>query len=75
MTCGSTLEDYKSGEKYETSLKVVNDIAERGIKMITDLANVITTDPKQPQYILQAIDYNRQKFTKAFIFTKACLNG
>ena len=40
--------------------------------MMSDFANIITTDSKQREYHLQAVEYNRQKF---FSFSKACLNG
>jgi hypothetical protein len=53
------------------SLKVVNDIAERGVKMMSDFANVITTDKMQREHLLQAVEHHRQKFES---FGKSCLN-
>ena len=40
--------------------------------MMSDFANIITTDSKQREYLLQAVEYNRQKFSS---FSKACLNS
>ena len=37
------------------SLKVVNDVAERGVKLITDFNNLFTKDEEQKQYILQVV--------------------
>ena len=64
-------QEFKSAEKYVTSLKVVNDIAERGVKMISDFANVITTNSEQREMLLQAVEHNRKKYDS---FKKACLN-
>ncbi len=52
-------------------LRVVNGIAERGVKMISDFANVITTDPEQREYLLHAVEYNRRRFES---FKKQTLN-
>ena len=55
-------DDYKKAVEYVTNLKVVNDVAERGVKIMSNFANVITTDPKQGEYLLQAVEYNRRRF-------------
>ncbi|KAK8396598.1 hypothetical protein O3P69_004938 [Scylla paramamosain] len=64
-------EDYKKALEYVRNLRVVNDIAERGVKMMSDFANVITTDPKQREYLFHAVEYNRQRFES---FKKQTLN-
>ncbi|KAG0723598.1 hypothetical protein GWK47_042397 [Chionoecetes opilio] len=55
-------DDYSKALEYVSSVKVVNDIAERGVKMMTDFANIITTDSQQKQYLLQTVEYNRERF-------------
>ena len=53
------------------SLKVINDIAERGVKMMSDFTNVITIDKKQREHLLQAVEHHRQNFEN---LRKSCLN-
>ena len=65
------MEDFQVADTYVKSLKVVNDIAERGVKMMSDYANKITTDNNQRQHLLQAVEYHRHRFTS---FKKDCLN-
>ncbi|KAK8384675.1 hypothetical protein O3P69_014328 [Scylla paramamosain] len=55
-------EDYKKALEHVRNLRVVNDIVERGVKMMSDFANVITTDPKQREYLIHAVEYNRRRF-------------
>ncbi|KAG0727483.1 hypothetical protein GWK47_003996 [Chionoecetes opilio] len=51
-------DDYSKPLEYVSNVKVVNDIAERGVKMMTDFANIITIDFQQKQYLLQTVEYN-----------------
>jgi len=39
--------DFKIAERFAQSVKVVNDTHKRGIKLISDFATIITTDPVQ----------------------------
>ena len=64
-------EYYKTAYNFVTTLKVVNDIAERGVKMMADFANTITTNAELRQHLLQAVEYNRQQFDN---FKKRTLN-
>ena len=43
-------------------LRVVNDTAERGGKLITDYNSGITKDEEQPQYLLQVVTECLAKF-------------
>ena len=43
------------------NLKVVNDVAERGVKLATDFSDIITTDEEQMQYLLQVVEDSRLK--------------
>ena len=44
------------------SLKVVNDVAERGVKLITDFNNLLTKDEEQKQYVLQVVHKCRKLY-------------
>jgi hypothetical protein len=44
-----------------THMKVVNDIAERGVKLIEDYNKIITNDEQQKQYLLQVVSNYRKK--------------
>ena len=41
------------------TVKVVNDCAERGIKMISDYALILTNDEDMRVRMLQGVEYNR----------------
>jgi len=45
-----------------TGLKVVNDTAERGVKLIQDFNSCLTKDEEQRQYLLQVVSECRHIF-------------
>lgn len=49
----SSSNDYKNGEDIIQKLKVVNDAAERGIKLIEEFEQKVTRDENQKQFLLQ----------------------
>jgi hypothetical protein len=52
---------FQNGLKVVSSLKVVNDCAERGVKLITDYLQAgHTKDEKQLQYLLQVVKKHRE---------------
>jgi hypothetical protein len=57
-----------SNEQFQKALcimkqiPVVNDVAERGIKLIEDYNNKITKDEYQKQYLLQVVSDYRKKY-------------
>ena len=55
-------EEFKRFEHFVTNLKVVNDCAERSIKDISEFKNS-SKDPDQREYILQVVEYHRNKFS------------
>jgi hypothetical protein len=63
--------DYQISNKFVKSVKVVNDPAERGIKLISDFATHISTDPDQQAALLQGVEKHRRDFPS---FTKKVLN-
>ena len=42
---------YKEAEKFVCTVKVVNDTAERGVKLISEFATIITSDPEQGEWL------------------------
>ena len=64
-------DSFKAVEQFVQSVKVVNDVAERGVKMMADFATVITTNQEQRNQLLQVVELHRRKFDS---FKKSTLN-
>ena len=47
-----------------TNLKIVNDIAERGVKLVTDYAPIITNNEDQKQALYQVVEEQRRILPK-----------
>ena len=62
---------YQEMKSFVNSVKVVNDAAERGVKLNTDYAAILTDDPQQRERILQADEDHRKRFPE---FSKAALS-
>jgi len=54
--------DFCIAERFVRTVKVVNDTAERGIRLISDFATSITTDPMQQFALLQAVERHRRLY-------------
>uniref|UniRef100_A0A8D8VWA4 Uncharacterized protein n=1 Tax=Cacopsylla melanoneura TaxID=428564 RepID=A0A8D8VWA4_9HEMI len=54
--------NYIKGLKIAKSLKVVNDVAERGVKLITDFNTLLTKDEEQKQFLLQVVSKCRKLY-------------
>lgn len=55
-------EDYIEIQQNLAKLQVVNDHAERAVKLFSDFNNKLTKDEKQKQYLMQVISKYRQNF-------------
>lgn len=55
-------EDYKAARKIVHSMRVVNDIAERGVALIEEYNKLITINEEQKQYLLLVVKQHRQKY-------------
>ena len=53
---------FKEGLEIVKSLKVVNDVAERGVKLITYFNNHLTKDKEQKQYVLRGVHKCRKLY-------------
>ena len=58
-------ENYIPGLQIVGWLKVMNDVAERGIKLITDYNDRITYIEEQKQFVIQVIEYYNQNYPNA----------
>ena len=65
-------DDYKAAKEFVKTVKVTNDVAERGVKMAADYATILTKDDKVRAQILQSVENCRQKYPN---FRKKTLNG
>ena len=57
-------DEYKSISKKVCKLKSVNDVAERGVKLIEEYNGRLTKDPAQQQNILKLVADYRKNFPK-----------
>ena len=55
-------DDYIEGQRKVRSLKVVNDVAERGVAMIQAFNGVLTNQEEQKQFLLQVVEKHRHDF-------------
>lgn len=60
-----TLEEFQLTKKYVNSLAVVNDRAERAVKLMQDFNSSITTNEEQKQYLLLVVSGHRAKYPEA----------
>ena len=64
-------QSFKEAREFVETVKVVNNCAERGIKMVSDNALILTTDEDMRVRMLQGVEFNRQKYPD---FKKKTLN-
>ena len=55
-------ERYQSARDFVITVKVTNDVAERGVKMAIDYATLLTKDDKMRDMILQGVEKSRRSF-------------
>jgi len=67
-----SLEEFRLAKQHIDSLAVVNDRAERAVKLMQDYNSSITTNEEQKQYLLQIVSEHRAKYPQA---RKALLVG
>ena len=57
--------DYCKGKEIVNNLKVVNDTAERAVKLIEDFNKIGSKNEEQKQYMLQVITKYRKEFSNS----------
>ena len=65
-------ETYVMAKEFVTTVKVTNDIAERGVKLAKDYATLLTKDDSIRDELLQGVERCRRKFPD---FAKKTLNS
>ena len=53
---------YLEGQKIISNLRVVNDTAERGVKLIQDFNGLLTCDDEQREFLLHCVEDHRKQF-------------
>lgn len=53
-------EEYCIGKRIINNLKVVNDVAERGVKLFEEFNKLLTYDEEEKQLLLQVVEANRK---------------
>ena len=48
-------------ENWVRNLKVTNDTAERGVKLVSDFSKILTKDPEDLQNVLQVVEQHRRE--------------
>jgi len=56
--------DYITAKQKIMGLKVINDCAERAVKLATDFNNAFTHDETQRQLIFQIVEFHRKQMTQ-----------
>ncbi|CAF3748530.1 unnamed protein product, partial [Rotaria socialis] len=56
---------YLEGQEKVRALQVVNDCAERGVKLMEDFNNILKNDEEQKQYLLFVVEEHRKRFPDA----------
>ena len=62
---------YRSAKDFVTSVKVTNDVAERGVKMASDYATMLTKDDTMRKVLMQGVEKSRRNYPD---FRKKTLN-
>ena len=55
--------EYQESKRLVLSLKVINDLAERGVAFIQEFNSSLTRNEEQKQYLLQVVENHRKKFS------------
>jgi hypothetical protein len=66
---------YRASQEVVRSVKVVNDLAERGVALIQEFNSSITRNEEQKQFLLQVVEDHRKTFsapTKASVIRRSC---
>ena len=65
-------QDFKAANEFVNTVKVTNDVAERGVKLASDYAGILTKDDAIRSMLLQGVERCRRNFPN---FLKSTLNG
>lgn len=54
-------QDHKSGAEFCYNIQVVNDVAERGVKLMSDFNNILVKQEEDKQFLLQMVALYRKE--------------
>lgn len=54
--------DFQKGLEIVNTFRVINDTAERGVKLMEEYNKVLTKNEEQKQYVLQVVEDYRRKY-------------
>ena len=57
-------EEYMKNKEIARSVKVVNDLAERGVALVQEFNSSLTRNEEQKQYLLQVVEPHRRQFAE-----------
>jgi len=69
-----TSDSCQIGKKFVTNIKVVNDVAERTVKLHADYTAILTDYEEQCQNLLQIVEKHRQDFPNFRKYTLALIS-
>ena len=55
--------NFEVAQTFVRTVKTTNDTAERGVKLMTDYAQILTEDEDMKKWILQVVDSHRKKIS------------
>lgn len=69
-------ESYRQGRERIKKLQVINDTAERGVKLFADFNHLLTNDEEEKQFLMQVVEENRKSIpaqtTKKSVVAVVC---
>ena len=54
--------DYKEMRDFARRVKLTNDVAERGVKLISDYSNILTKDSEERKRLVKAVQAHRRSY-------------
>ena len=65
-------EGFRAANEFVNTVKVTNDVAERGVKLATDYATVLTKDDSVRSLLLQGVERCRKMYPDFLKSTLSC---
>ena len=56
-------ESFQEMKNWVITLKVTNDLAERGVKLVSEFCDILTKDSEDLQNLLQVVEQHHQEFS------------
>ena len=56
--------DFKEMKDFAQNVKLTNDVAERGVKLVSDYSDILTTDSEERKRLVLAVQSHRREYSK-----------